>query len=249
MLLLDQIGNRLGDAAGYSKATARAGALVQPLTFGDGSKVDFLCLEHTHQLLEGQHKVHIGADVLPDGLQLLGGAGAHKDHLAAGVLLLHQPGGEDHGGQSHGDFALFAGEKLTDHGVPRGAAGGCHVVLLGRDLLQKVLGFLDGAHVRADGHLHHGVEAQHLHGGHQLAGGNHAAELADEGGSHDGNDLVALEDGLNDLENLALVHDGAEGAGHQALAAGHTLVLIDDSPSVLVRADGVHAAGGLTGAL
>ena len=143
----------------------------------------------------------------------------------------------------------FSGEQLFDHGMPRGAAGGRHVVLLFRHLFQKILGFLDGTQVSADGDLHHPVEAQLLHGGHELSGGHLAAELPDEGGGDNGNDAVAFQDGLDDLKDLPLVHNGAEGTGHQALAAGHALVLIDLCPAVFVGNNGVHAAGRLTGAL
>ena len=133
--------------------------------------------------------------------------------------------------------------------MPSGATGGRHVVLLLRHLFQKILGFLDGTQVSADGDFHHPVEAQLLHGGHELSGGHLAAELADEGGGDNGNDAVAFQDGLDDLKYLPLVHNGAEGTGHQTLAAGHALVLMDDGLAMLVGADGVHAAGRLTGAL
>ena len=77
----------------------------------------------------------------------LGGAGADKDHLAAGILLLHQPGGEDHGGQGHGNILCLAGEQLINHGMPCRAAGSCHVILLSGHLLQEVLCLLDGTKV------------------------------------------------------------------------------------------------------
>ena len=143
----------------------------------------------------------------------------------------------------------FSGEQLFNHGMPRRAAGGRHVVLLFRHLFQKILGFLDGTQVSADGDLHHPVEAQLLHGGHELSGGHLAAELADKGGGDNGNDAVAFQDGLDDLKDLPLVHNGAEGTGHQTLAAGHALVLIDLCPAMFVGNNGVHAAGRLTGAL
>ena len=133
--------------------------------------------------------------------------------------------------------------------MPGGTTGGRHVILLLRHLFQKVLGFLNGTHIRAHGDLHHPVKAQHLHGADEFAGGGELAELADKGGGDDGDDPVALENGLNDLEDLTLVHNGAEGAGHQTLSAGDALVLMDDGLAMLVGADGVHAAGRLTGAL
>src|SRR5699024_8190642 len=103
--------------------------------------------------------------------------------------------------------------------------------------------------VGAHGHLRHAGEAQALHGGGEALGGGLRAELAQEGGGHDGHHLVPPLDGVDELEDLALVHDGAEGAVHQAHAAGDALVVVDLGPAVVVGADGVHAAGLLTGAL
>ena len=58
-----------------------------------------------------------------------------------------------------------------------------------------------------------------------------------------------MENGVDELEDLPLVHDGPEGAVHQAHAAGDTLVVVDLGPAVLVGADGVHAAGPGAGAV
>ncbi len=108
---------------------------------------------------------------------------------------------------------------------------------------------LSGAHISAHRHLDHLVEAHLAHGLPHLGGGDVLAELADEGGSHGGHHLVAPLDGLDQLEDLALVRDRAEGAVHQAHTAGDTLVIIDLGAAQLVGADGVHAAGLCTGAL
>jgi hypothetical protein len=67
------------------------------------------------------------------------------------------------------------------------------------------------------------------------------AELTDEGRRDDGNDLVALHNGLDHLKNLALVHDRTKGAGYQTLTAGNAFVLIDDSPAILTHTDGIRA--------
>ena len=53
---------------------------------------------------------------------------------------------------------------------------------------------------------------------------------------------------MDQLEQLPLVHNGAEGAVHQAHAAVDALVIVDLGPAVLILADGVHAAGLLAGA-
>ena len=136
-----------------------------------------------------------------------------------------------------------------DHGVPGGTAGGCHIGLLGRDLLQKVLCLFHSADVGTNGHLDHVGEAQLLNGGAELGNGHILAELAGKGRGGNGVDLVPLHDGADHLIDLALVYNGSKGAGHQALAAGHTLVLVDDGLAVFIGTDGIHAAGGLAGAL
>ena len=48
---------------------------------------------------------------------------------------------------------------------------------------------------------------------------------------------------MDELEQLALIHDGAKGAVHQAHAAADTLVVVDLGAAVFIAADGVHAAG------
>ena len=53
---------------------------------------------------------------------------------------------------------------------------------------------------------------------------------------------------MDQLEQLPLVHNGAEGAVHQAHTAVDALVIVDLGPAVLILADGVHAAGLLAGA-
>ena len=74
-------------------------------------------------------------------------------------------------------------------------------------------------------------------------------ELTDKGRCHDGNNLITLENGLNDLEDLALIHNGTKGTGNQALSTGNTLVLIDHRAALIIGTDGIHTAGGGAGAL
>ena len=118
--------------------------------------------------------------------------------------------------------------------------------MLGGDFLHEILRLINGAQVGAHGDLRDVRKAQRTDGGAQLAGGQ-AGELVDERGSHDGNDPVAPLDGLDELEDLALVHDGAEGAVHKAHAAGHALVVINVGTAVFIGVDGAHAAGGGAG--
>ncbi len=249
--VLDGLHHGGGHASAHGEAPAHAGALVH-LVLGIGlelGEVDVRRVEDAQHLLKGEDEVHVGADGPPVGLQLLGGAGPDEDHLGVRVVLLHHPGGDDHGGQGHGDVIRELGVELFRHDAPGGAAAGAHPGLLGRDLLQEVVGLLHGAEIGADGDLHHVVEAQHLHGGVELGGGGVLAELAHEGRGHAGDDLLIVPQGLADLIDLALVGDGAEGAVHQAHAAGDALVIVDLGPAQLVGLDGVHAAGGGAGPL
>ena len=249
--MLDGLHHGGGHAPAHGEAPAHAGALVHlVLRVGpELGEVDVRRVEDAQHLLEGQDEVHVGADGPAVGLQLLGGAGPDEDHPGVRVVLLHHPGGNDHGGQGHGDIVGELGVEFLGHDAPGGAAAGAHPGLLGGDLLQEVVGLLHGAKVRADGHLHHVVEAQHLHGGVELGGGGVLAELAHEGRGHAGDDLLIVPQGLADLVNLALVGDGAKGAVHQAHAAGDAFVVVDLRPAQLVGLDGVHAAGGGAGTL
>ena len=238
-------------ATAHSEAAAKAAALVHAVgrISLKGLEVDLLGVKHTQKLLEGQHEIHVGTDGLPVGLQLLGGAGPDKDDTGVGMILLDHPGCDNHGGQGHGDVVLELGEELLGHHGPGGAAAGAHPVQLFGDFLQEVMGLLHGAQVSADGYFHHVGKAQGPHGGFQLGGSSVGAVLSHKCGSHAGDDLFTTLDGLDQLEDLALVGDGGEGAVHQAHTAGDALIIIDLSPAQLIGLDGVHAAGGSTGAL
>ena len=109
--------------------------------------------------------------------------------------------------------------------------------------------FLNRAHVGADGDFDRVGETEHAHGLAQFGGRGVLSKLADESRSDAGNDLVALEYGLYQLENLALVRNRGEGAVDEALAAGHALVIVYLGAAELVGANGVHAAGAGAGAL
>ena len=159
------------------------------------------------------------------------------------MLLADEARRERHGRERHRDAVGVLGELLLGHDRPRRAAARAHERNLGRHLLEEVLGLLHGAEVGAERHLLHAGEAQLLEGLAQLVDVALTAELTHERGRHLGDDLVAVGDGLDDLEDLTLVGNGAEGAVHEALAAAHALVVVDVGVAVLVRADGAHAAG------
>ena len=111
------------------------------------------------------------------------------------------------------------------------------------------MGLFHSTHIRADGNLTNPIEAKLLHGGDDLAGGGVLAKLPHKSRRHNGNHLITLQDGLNDLKYLTLINNGTKGAGNQTLTAGYTLVLINDSSAVLIGSDCIHAASCCAGAL
>ena len=246
---MDDVRHRGGDAAAHRKATAGGRALTQRMLLGDLVEVDPLGLEHSHDLLKGQHEVNIAADGAPAGLKLLGAAGTDEGNFAVLVLLLEQTGGKDHRGEGHRDVGRKIGEELFRHDRPGGAAGGRHKGQLAGDLLDKVLRLIDGAQVGADRNLRHIGKAQQLHRSLEPLRGDLRAELADKGGGDCGVDPVAVLDRVDQLEDLALVRDGAERAVDNAHPAGDALVIIDGRTAQLIAVNRVHAAGGGAGAL
>ena len=109
--------------------------------------------------------------------------------------------------------------------------------------LEKVRRLLDHAQVRADGDLIHVGKAETLERLAHPLGHALGAELPHERRrERDVYGSVAL-DGLNGLEDLALVRDGAERAADHALAAGRALGIINVGAAEPVGMDAVHAAG------
>ena len=102
------------------------------------------------------------------------------------------------------------GELHLGHDRPRRAARGAHKRDLLGDLLEEVAGLLHGAQVGRRARPPPCREAELLEGLAQLVDVALAAELAHEGGRNLGDDLLAITDGVDDLEDLALVGDGTE---------------------------------------
>ena len=163
------------------------------------------------------------------------------------MLLLHHPRRVDHRRVGHGDVAGLLREQPPRHHPPRRAARCRKEAVFRRDLFQIVPCFLDRADIRADGNLFDRREAQRLHRRDELRRRDILAELPGERRRDDGDDLVAFQNGTDDLIDLTLVDDRAEWAADEALAAGHAAVIIDTRLAVFVYADGVHPACGLTG--
>ena len=236
-------------AACHGKAASGPRALVQIRAVGKRGEIDLLGLKDAHEFFVGQDKINVRADIILHGFQLFCRARADEDNLAVRVFFFDEPRRVDHRRVRHGDIAGLRREEPARHHPPRRAAGGRHEALLVRYLFQKVVRFFNRADIRAGRDLDHVGKAELLHGGQELRNGHVPAELPDERRRDDGHDFVAFKDGADDLIDLALVDDRAERAADQTLAAGDTAVIIDARLAVFVDADGVHAAGGLTGPL
>ena len=247
MQAVDHLLHRLGHAAAGGKAYAGGTGLVVGGQIGDLAEVDALGLEHSPQLLEGDDKIHITADTAAAGLQLFGGAGTDKDNTAPGTPALLQPRRQHHRRHGHGDIRRKAGELLFGHHGPGRTAGGRHKWLLLRHHTQKFLGLLHRAQIGAHGYLLQRGEPQLLHSGLDLPRRYIVSELAPECRCDHRHHLVAPTDGVDQLEQLALIHDRAEGAIHQTHTAADALVIVDLGVAVLILTNGIHAAGLLAG--
>ena len=185
----------------------------------------------------------MGADGAAGSFQLFGGAGADKAHSGFGIFLFQHAGGKDHGGHSHGNIVCKVGEVLFRQHAPCRAAGSAHKRLFGRHFMQKVTCFIHGAEVSTDGNLHHIVKAQCLEGRADLAALCQLGELIDKGGSQQCIDTVAAVKALNQLIDLPLIGNGAEGTVYKALPAGNALIVIDLRAAQRVAVDSAHATG------
>ena len=159
------------------------------------------------------------------------------------MVALDHARGEHHRREGDRDVLFKLGEELFDHVAPRRAAGRDHELVLFGHFLEKVRRLLDHAQVRADGDLIHVGKAETLecpaHPLRHALGAELPHERRRERDVHGG---VAL-DGLNGLEDLALVRDRAERAADHALAAGGALGVVDVGAAESVGMDAVHAAG------
>ena len=248
---LDSVDDRLRNAAGNGELARVRACLGERLRLlgRDALLVHALGGEHAEHLLKGEDEVNIAAHGAAAGLELLRVAGADEHNLAAWVSFLYKARGEHHGRHRDGYVLGHVGEHFFDHVAPRGAAGGDHEAVLGRNLLKEVGGLLDDAQISADRGFVNVGEAQALEGCGHLLGRCVGAELADEGRREhdiDGHAAFYCHDGL---EDLAFIAYRTERAVYKALSAGCAFFIIYRRAAKLVLADGRNAAGLLAWAL
>ena len=237
--------NGLRHAAGIGKAARVAAGIGRQLLLVLGQKrlVHALGRKDAERFLKCEHEVHVAAHALAPRLELFRVARADEHDLAVRVVALDHARGEHHGREGHGNVFLKLREEFFDHVAPRRAAGCDHELVLFGHFLQKVRRLLDHAQVCTDGDLVYVGKAQTLERlahplGHAL-GAELPHERRRERHVHGG---VAF-DGLNGLEDLALVRDRTERAADHALAAGGALGVVDVGAAEPVGMDAVHAAG------
>ena len=159
------------------------------------------------------------------------------------MVALDHARGKHHGREGDRDVLFKLREELFDHVTPRRAAGRDHELVLVGHFLKKVCRLLDHTQVCTDGDLIHVGKAEALerlaHPFRHALGAELPHERRRERNIHGG---VAL-DGLNGLEDLALVRDRTERAADHALAAGGALGVVDVGAAEPVGMDAVHAAG------
>ena len=229
-VLLEPLCHSLGQTTAAGKDAAKVGRAVQR-GLGQRGDVDIPAVKQGLQLFKGERGVHPGGNLGLLDLGLLGRAGADKDHLGLGLLLLEVFGDGRHGRQRVGNI----GHKLRIvlfHKAHKGrAAGGEQEALLGK-LLRLVLGH----HIGAERGFDHVVEAEPAQARDHLAK-LRISKLAGDGGRHHGIDLAAEDQALlqhiHHLDDLADVGDGAEGTGIDASAAGDALLIVDIGGLVL----------------
>ena len=135
----------------------------------------------------------------------------------------------------------MVGELLLCHLRPSRTARRSHKGHLFGHLVQEHVGLFYGTKVRPNSNLLHAGKAKLGKGVAQLAHVSLAAKLSDERRRHDGNHLVAANNGEDHLRDLALVGNGAKRAVYEALSARDALLVIDLGAAVLVGANGMHA--------
>ena len=229
-------------AAGHAEDHARAGHRAKGHVgrFGlDVAEQDARFLDHAHELLCGEHIVHvrlaIHLELIAHRLEFLRGAGhhgyMHALALRIAVLLADNRREHLHRGLAGGNMLHQFGVAVLAVAHPCRAAGGehRHLRLALREALCQLLGFLDDGHVRARRSVVYLVKAHPVERSHDLAHGVLArgrAKFLAKRHAHCRRDLHGhfdrgiIED-LPDIRNVVLHNDRARRAGLRALAAAN----------------------------
>ena len=145
---------------------------------------------------------------------------------------LHRPSPGDHGRYGTGHIGHQLVVQPADHGDPHGAAAAGELeVPFFIDVLVEFQGFLQSQDIGEHRHFQHPGKAQQLQGRPQFAGGDFRAELAGEGGSHQGIDGgISLLQFFHHGDDVLLGLQGFQFAGIHTGLAAHAFVWIDLDP-------------------
>lgn len=161
-----------------------------------------------------------------------GDAGTDEHSNGIGIFLLNQLSAGEHGRRCIrnlvGCLRYLCFNQLNEGRT----AGAGHKALLGRNLLQIFLCFLNAGDIGANANLYNFSEACFLQCLVNLRHGNLQTVLAYDGRCHKGDNLLALLDFADNADNIAALVNGAEGAGVSAGTAGNTFFVVNDSLTV-----------------
>ena len=180
-------------------------------------------------------------------LNLFGNAGTDEDSDSIGILLLDELSAGNHRGWGVRDFVCGLRNLRLNQAHEGRAAGAGHKVLLSRHLLQIFLCFLDARDVCTHADLDNigkaGLGKRFMNLRHRHL----QAELADDRGSDERDNLLALLNLADDADNVAALINSAEGAGVAAGAAGDAFFVVNNSLAVFADADSTDGAGAHAG--
>ena len=238
--LFHALENCLGNAAGSSKAFAPDGRLL----IGVVCRFDFNTLG-AHQCTELTVGDNIICVIRNGGIcrfGLFGNAGSEEDGDAAGVSFLEVAGDRAHRGNDAGNILLeYLGEVLALHVDECRTAGSRHLLAF-MESLCPLKGLIGSCHIAAETDFDH-IRKSHLQESVlDRQHGDVGSELAFCCGSDHGNDLITGLDVADDVDQIGLGANRAEGAGVDAVAALNALGLIDVADTKFIICDSADRA-------
>ena len=240
----------LCDSAADRESASGSGSFRQRLADGELFEVDPFGLEHAHDFFEGQDESRRrNGCFVRLASSFLAAHGPMNTTLAFGFSFLISRPVSTIGVSAMEMYGLKSGDSflaMTDHaGQQEVAMNGCFSGTLSRKSSASSMVHRSAPMATSTT----SAKPSSFQGALDLVRRHARAELSDERRRDGRDDLMAVLDGVDRLEDLALVDDGAERTVDQAHAAGDALVVVDLRAAVLVGMDGIHAAAGCARAL
>ena len=166
------------------------------------------------------------------------------------MLLLDQTGCCNHRCQFITDLIDGLREQILRHHRPGRATGSQSKLLLtGSNLLHIMFRFRHTSHVSAQRCLIDIRKTQFFQSCLEHLRCHLRTELSGKCRCYLGYNLPSGLHGTDQLEDLGLVRNRAEGTAYHTLTTGYTFFIVDHSSSHTVRCDGSNTTGSLTGTL